>query len=162
MPISNLNNEHLTAEQLAAAQSNLAALEETLAQEVRNLNVADRQRYGSINERNKLFVNKIHDYAVGQPSLNSPDVDWVEFKKDYESRQNLEQLIARLERLTSGLKNAKILHDYDNFQSALDDYAYTSYKAGTMATGYETKYKELKQFFVRGKKSESTSTDTSE
>lgn len=160
MPISNLNNEHLSAEQLTTAKSNLATLEETLALEVRNLNVDDRKRYGSINEQNKLFVNKIHDYASGQPSLKSPDVDWAEFENDFNSRQELEQLIARLERLTTGLKNAKILHDFDNFQAALDDYAYTSYKAGTMATGFENKYLELKQFFTRSKKNTTTQPDT--
>ncbi|WP_251832286.1 hypothetical protein [Kaistella pullorum] len=51
--------------------------------------------------------------------------------------------------LQERVKNAKILHDYDNYQTTLEDYAYTSYKAGSQAPGYETKMTELKQFFSR-------------
>lgn len=152
MPISNLNNTHLTAEELKAANDSLTALEEALKTKVINLSAEERQRYGSVNEQNKLFVNKVFDYAQGEGALRSPDVNWDEFGKDYASRAQLEQLIARIERLHAGLVNAKTLHDFDNFQAALDDYAYTSYKAGASATGYETKRNALKQFFARSKK----------
>ena len=62
----------------------------------------------------------------------------------------MESIIARLESLTTKLKNAKILHDYDNLQAALTDYAYTNFMAGTGAAGYETKQNNLKQFFTKG------------
>ena len=45
------------------------------------------------------------------------------------------------------MRDAKILHDYDNYQSALNDYAFTTYKAGSNAAGFQTKMNELKQFF---------------
>ncbi len=61
----------------------------------------------------------------------------------------MENFIVRLESLNTKLKNAKILHDYDNFQAALVDYAYTNFMAGTGAPGYETKQNELKQFFSK-------------
>ncbi len=99
-----------------------------------------------------MFVNKVYDYARTQPSLKSPDVEWDEFFADIESRNFTETLMARLEKLTMGVRNAKTLHDYDNFQASLDDYAYTNYKAGTSATGYEKKLIDLKQFFQRKNK----------
>ncbi|GKT31357.1 hypothetical protein ADUPG1_001993, partial [Aduncisulcus paluster] len=71
---------------------------------------------------------------------------------DFNSRIVLEGIISRLENLLTGLSNAKILHDYDNYQAALDDYSYTNYKVGTSAPGYESKQNELKQFFSRTKK----------
>ncbi|ANI90237.1 hypothetical protein A9P82_13620 [Arachidicoccus ginsenosidimutans] len=149
MPITNLNNLHLTAEQLTAAQDALTQLETTLAVININLTADDRRKYGSINEQNKLFVNKVNDYNTSQPALSSPEVDWTEFTADFASRQSYEALIARLDSLHTRLDNAKTLHDYDNYQAALTDYAYTSYKAGTSAPGFETKYDDLKQFFAK-------------
>lgn len=154
MSITNLNNTHLTAAQLTDAQSALTQLETALQVINVNLTAEDRQKYGSINEQNKLFVNKIYDFNKNQPALSTSDVDWEEFDRDYTSRNNLEAIIARLDSLSTKLKNAKILHDYDNYQAALTDYAYTNYKAGTSSPGFETKLNETKQFF--GKTSSKT------
>lgn len=154
MSLTNLNNTHLSAAEVAAAKEALAGLEAALKRINLSLTAEDRQRYGSVNEQNKLFVNKVFDYHQSQPQLGTVQVDWEEFENDYNSRQNLEALIAHLEALTTRLKNAKTLHDYDNFQAALVDYAYTNFMAGTGANGYETKRNELRQFFTKpsGKK----------
>ncbi|WP_112112218.1 hypothetical protein [Flavobacterium aciduliphilum] len=149
MSITNLNNSHLTTAQTTTAKDALTTLENALAVVNVNLSAEDRQRYGSINEQNKLLVNKVMDYHTSQPTLQTPHVDWVEFSNDFASRAQLESMIARLESLTTRLKNAKILHDYDNYQAALADYAYTNFMAGTGTVGYETKMNELKQFFSR-------------
>jgi hypothetical protein len=149
MPITNLNNTHLTTAQATTATTALGALETALAIINVNLSAEDRQRYGSINEQNKLLVNKTMDYHNNQPALQTPHINWTEFANDYTSRSNMESMIARLESLTTRLKNAKILHDYDNYQAALADYAYTNFMAGTGTTGYETKMNEMKQFFSR-------------
>ena len=149
MAITNLNNTHLTATQATSATTAIAALETALAVVNINLSAEDRQRYGSINEQNKLLVNKTMDYHNNQPALQTPHVNWEEFANDYTSRNNMESMIARLESLTTRLKNAKILHDYDNYQAALADYAYTNFMAGTGTTGYETKMNEMRQFFNR-------------
>lgn len=152
MPISNLNNNHLTVTQVTAANDALAQLETALAVININLTAEDRQRYGSINEQNKLFVNKVNDYHKNQPALDTPQVDWAEFENDYKSRQNMEALIARLNNLLTKLTNAKILHDYDNYQAALIDYAYTNFMTGTEAPGFEDKQLDLKQFFGKAAK----------
>ncbi|NCT09757.1 MAG: hypothetical protein GW772_06730 [Flavobacteriia bacterium] len=149
MAISNLNNNHLTAPQITASREALTNLETSLSILDVNLTSEDRRKYGSINEQNKLFVNKVLDYHSNQPELQTPHVDWSEFANDYSSRGNLESMIARLESLTTRLKNAKILHDFDNYQAALADYAYTNFMAGTGTVGYENKMNELKQFFSR-------------
>ena len=149
MAITNLNNTHLTAAQLTDAQDALTQLETALQVINVNLSAEDRQKYGSINEQNKLFVNKVYDFNESQPTLSSPDVDWEEFNRDFTSRTNLEAIIARLDSLSTKLNNAKILHDYDNYQAALTDYAYTNYKAGTASPGFETKVNETKQFFSK-------------
>jgi len=150
--LKNLISTHLSAEEIESVNTALSTLETALANKVNNLSSDERRKYGSISEQNKLFVNKVNDYATRQSTLRSPDVDWEEFVKDFNSRTVLEGTIARLQNLLTGINNAKTLHDYDNYQAALDDYAYTSYKTGTSAPGYEAKRKELKQFFSRTKK----------
>lgn len=149
MPITNLNNSHLTAAQVTTAKDAITALETALEVVNINLSAEDRQRYGSINEQNKLLVNKVMDFHTTQPALQTPHVDWAEFDNDFTSRSQLESMIARLESLTTRLNNAKILYDYDNYQAALADYAYTNFMAGSGTVGYETKMNELKQFFGR-------------
>lgn len=87
MAITNLNNTHLTAAQLTDAQDALTQLETALQVINVNLSAEDRQKYGSINEQNKLFVNKVYDFNESQPTLSSPDVDWEEFNRDFTSRR---------------------------------------------------------------------------
>ncbi len=152
MSISNLNNRHLTTEQKDAVLKVLAELEQNLAVLNINLTPEDRHKYGRVNEQNKLFINKVHNYAQGQPNLRSFDVDWDEFERDFKSREFLEQLITRLNSLVTRAYNAKILHDYDNYQDALNDYAYTNFRAGSKVAGYEDKQADLKQFFAKKRK----------
>ena len=149
MPLTNLNSAHLTEAEVTAAQNALTELENALAIITVQLTPEDRQKYGSINEQNKLLVNKVKDFRQSNPNLSVSDVDWDEFDKDFASRNVFESLINRLNALVIKLQGAKILHDYDNYQAALDDYAYTTYRAATGADGYENKYNELKQFFGR-------------
>lgn len=154
--IKSLNNNHLSTEKTTAVTAALTTLEETLAEITVNLSADERRRYGSISEQSKLLVNKVYDFAQNQPDLSSPDVDWDEFKKDYESRAFIEGLVARMQKLIDGLTNAKTLHDFDNYHAALDDYSYTTYKAHTATPGYENKQNELKQFFSRTKSTKQT------
>ncbi|WP_394799525.1 hypothetical protein [Chryseobacterium turcicum] len=149
MGLTNLNSTHLSSAKITAAQDAIVALEIALAEITFNLSADDRKRYGSINEQNKLFVNKVHDYNSSQPNLSSPEVDWEEFNRDHSSRKNMEAMISRLEGLITKMNNAKTLHDYDNYQAALVDYSFTTYKAGSSASGFEDKHKDLKQFFLK-------------
>lgn len=149
MSITDLNNTHLTEPQMEAIKQALTALETAMASLQVNLTPEERNRYGRVNEQNKLFVGKVNEYALSEPALRSQDVDWDEFAKDFKSRNFLEGIINRLNSLSTRANNAKTLHDYDNYQDALADYAYTSFRVGSKAVGFEDKHKELKQFFKR-------------
>ena len=149
MPFYNVVQQHILPEELKAIDDSIIALEKVLESKRPNLSPEERQRYGRINEANKLFVNKVYDYCNAQPALCSPDVDWAEFKADYDDRVALETRLNRLRSLVEIMENSKILHDFDNFQNALMDYSFTQYKKDTEAGGFVTKYNELKQFFPR-------------
>lgn len=149
MPFDNFENRHFSSAEITAITNALTALEAVLTGKLANLSPEERTQFGSINEQNKLIVNKIKDFREAQPLLASPDVDWVEFMNDYKSRSFLEGILLRMAGLMSGLESAKILHDWDNYQASLTDYDYTKYKASTKATGFEVKLNEIKQFFPR-------------
>lgn len=150
MPFINFDSRYFTAAEKTTVTSAITALEVALNPKVANLTAEERQQSGSVNEKNKLIINKVKDFRDSQPALSSPDVDWNEFMNDYDTRSFLQGNIQRLESLLDGLNNAKILHDWDNYQASLTDYDFAKYKAGTQAVGYETKVREIAQFFSGG------------
>ena len=149
MPFLNFDDRHFTEAEKTAIQDALNTLETALTPKLANLTPQERQQFGSVNEQNKLIINKVKDYRESQSNLSSPDIDWAEFLDDYSSRSFLQNNIERISELMRGMENAKILHDWDNYQAALVDYNYTQYKNNSGATGYSTKETELKQFFNR-------------
>ena len=149
MPFLNQDNRHFTEEEKVSVQKALTKLQTTLATKLANLTTYERKQFGSVNEQNKLIINKVKDYQKKQPNLASPDINWQEYLSDYDSRLFLQTSIKQLAELVRGMQNAKILHDWDNYQAALIDYNYTQYKNNSGANGYGTKLTELKQFLSR-------------
>lgn len=141
-----------TAADRTAIQDLITDLEAQFAGKTVSLSESERSRYGSVNEQNKLVINKARDYRQSQSTLSSPDVDWTEFEADFQARAFLESAINRLKALLYALEGTKIMHDYDNFQDALQDYAYSQYKKSTGADGYAAKVEDFKQFFVKSPK----------
>ena len=79
---------------------------------------------------------------------------------DYDTRAFIQATMQRLQSMIDGLNNAKILHDWDNYQAALTDYDFAKYKASTQAVGYQTKVSELAQFFTGGNTTSAKNTST--
>ncbi len=127
----------------------ITQLEAAVAGKLVALTEEERIRYGSVNEQNKLLVNKVRDYRQNQPNLSSPDVNWDEFESDYVSRQFHESAAQRLSSIAYQMQSTKILHDYDNLNDSLSDYSYSQYKKGAGEAGYTEKVAEIKQFFPR-------------
>lgn len=61
----------------------------------------------------------------------------------------MQSVINSLTELGRGLENAKILHNWDNYQASLIDYQYSVYRNDSGSTGFHTKVEEIKQFFNR-------------
>lgn len=152
MSVNNLNNHHLTEPEINAILNALNDLERAMEPLNINLTPEDRNKYGRVDEQNKLFINKVHDFATQQTNLRTMDVDWDEFEKDFKSRAVLENIISRLNNLSIRANNSKIFHDFDNYQDALADYAYTQFRANSKMVGFEDKYNELRQFFAKSKR----------
>ena len=160
MPFTNFDNRHFSVIEKAAVDAALASLELAVSSKLANLSPAERQQYGSVNEQNKLIINKVKGFNDTQPALSTPDVDWAEFNNDFDTREYLQSAVLRLQSLIDGLGNAKILHDYDNYQASLTDYDFAKYKASTSAAGFQTKVAEMAQFFNSGPRPASSDTPT--
>lgn len=150
--MKNIIESQITADDRAAVNRAINDLETALAGKTGTLTETERARYGSVNEQNKLVVNKARDYRTNQPAMSAPDVNWDEFENDYQTRLFLENSINRLQAIIHDLESTKIMHDYDNFQDALQDYSYSQYKKGAGETGYDAKVDEFKQFFTKSNK----------
>ncbi|CAN5555088.1 hypothetical protein BH10ACI1_BH10ACI1_23040 [soil metagenome] len=132
----------------------ITELEAQLADKLAALTAEERVKYGSINEQNKLLVNKVRDYRQNSPAMSAPEVDWAEFDNDFQSRAFLETRAQRLASLVYQMQSTKILHDYDNYQDARKDYGYAQYKKGAGEPGFAEKVAELRQFFPRSNKND--------
>lgn len=139
MALKNLNALHYSSEEKVVVLNSIATMEEVLVPKFMNLTPEERTKYGSVHEKNKLLINKVNTYNTNQPELSSPDIDWNEFQKDIASREFLESNITRLESITQSLRNLKIIHDYDCYQTALTEYQYNKYKLNSNANGFEIK-----------------------
>ena len=162
MPLQNLGKLHLTAAQQTTISDAITAIAGVIQTVAPNFNETDRLKYGSINELNKLLVNKVKDFHTQQPALQSPDVDWTEFDADYADRSYIDKTINSLGSIVRMCNDYKIAHDFDNYQDALTDYQYAQYKASTNTTGFAEKVAELKQFFPRTAAAKTAKTSTNE
>lgn len=118
-----------------------------------DLSPEERQKYGSINEQNKLLVGKVMEYQTNAPDLSSPQVNWVLFKQHWTTRTGLARLEDTCQRIIEMCSDPRILHDYALYQSSLTDYDYTKYRAGSNSSDggvFTTKMEELRQFFPTG------------
>ncbi len=147
MPIDNFGKKHITSAQITQFDAALDTIINVLQTVTQNLTEEDRQRFGSVNEQNKLVVNSVRDYQQTQPVLASPDVNWPEFLLDFADRQFADARANRLQTAMRMLTDFKIVHDFDNYQDSLTDYAYAKYKSDTNTPGFTEKYKDIKQFF---------------
>jgi hypothetical protein len=160
MSFTNFDSRHFDDTEKTAVNTALASIELAVSEKLANLSAAERQQYGSVNEQNKLIINKVKGFHDTQPTLSSTDVDWVEFNNDFDTREFLQSTVLRLQSMIDGLGNAKILHDFDNYQASLTDYDFAKYKASTNAVGFQTKVAEMAQFFNSGPRPASSDAPT--
>ena len=149
MPLKDLIQNQLTAADITDINKALDNIETAIKTKMVNLTPEERKKYGSINEQNKLLVNKVNDFHSSHPQYDTAKVDWAEFANDYAIRSTLEKLISRMHTIAEQLDDTKVLHDNDNYQQALSQYGYVSYLADQNEPGITTIKEELAQFFNR-------------
>lgn len=154
MPAQNLAKMHMTPAEMAQADSLINQLQALYAPYLRNLSPEENKRYGRIKEKNKLFVNKVMEYHQTQPALQSNDVDWPEFERDFDQRKHYESSVMKLESLAKAMTETRRLHDHDNYVNAKVDYQHAQYKnLLDTGLGYDSKVETLQQFHKKEKRS---------
>ncbi|WP_435525481.1 hypothetical protein [Chryseobacterium indoltheticum] len=83
MPFNNYDSRHFSAAEQTVLTDAMSALEAALTDKLASLSPEERQRFGSVNESNKLIISKVKDYHSSEPNLSSTDVDWEEFERDF-------------------------------------------------------------------------------
>ncbi len=149
MPLKDLIQTQLTVGDIDNINKALDNIQSIISGKMVNLTPDERQKYGSINEQNKLMVNKVNDVHNSHPQFNSAKVDWAEFSTDFAIRSTLEKTISRLQSLAEQFDDTKILHDNDNYQQALAQYSYISFLADQNEPGITTVKEDIAQFFNR-------------
>lgn len=150
MPIVNLSSVTFTAAEKTKMDAAIADQKTVMAGKSTNLTEKERQLYGSINEQNKLVVQKVLQYCLSNPEVLPNHIDKPELDRDYAGRNTLEIWEDEQKLLLSNIQNAKILLDYDVFQSCLTIYRNVKYMAGENVPGMTAIYNDLKQFFPGG------------
>ena len=149
MPLKDLIQNQLSVDDIDSINKALANIQSIITGKMVNLTPEERQKYGSINEQNKLMVNKVNDVQTSHPQFDSAKVDWAEFTADFAIRGSLEKIISRLQSFAEQFYDTKILHDKDNYQQALNQYSYISYLADQNEPGITTVKEDIARFFNR-------------
>lgn len=141
----------LTEEEKTTISKALKDIKAIVDVKLPDLNADKRRYYGSINEQNKLFVNKAREIKTLNPQLIPVEVDWVEYEKDYNARVFYESVLLMATGIVGRLESAKMMHDYDNYNDSLVLYRYLDFKRRSDTPGAEASYNALKDFFVRAR-----------
>jgi len=140
-----------TPEELAENNSHLDALLTSANTNAPGLTPEQRSTFGSINETNKLLVNKSKLIVRENPKYIPNFVDIEEFDRDFIAREQIENMLRKLEQLRQKLNDTKILLDNDNYQDSMAFYRSVRYFANEHDQEAMPLYNELKQFFPNHK-----------
>ncbi len=148
MLLDNLGEKHFSDTDLENIHQDLNRLTTTITKYASGLTPLERKKYSKIGEQNKLLVNKVKQYHESQPDLQSPDVDWEEFQKDYRDREQAWAILIKIKTLQEMVMGIKVVHDFDNYSEALRDYQYAKYmNRFADHSGFANKIDNLKVFF---------------
>ena len=151
MPLDDLIKSHFTDSERATALDLIQQLRQLLQAKLQALSPEDRQRYGSIGEENKKFVNKVYD-LIEEDSRDLPEnFDLAEFLADGKDRRLLGAAMSELDSLLFEIRSTKILHDWDNYQLALAYYRYQQFRMSVNGPRAEGRVSQLSPFFEKAK-----------
>ncbi|WP_127344002.1 hypothetical protein [Ancylomarina longa] len=150
-----------TPEEKETLEQSLSSLESMASKNTPDLSSEDRQNLGSINDINKLFVNKCQVMMEQNPQLIPAFVDVDEFTRDFDARKQVEDMILRLDVIQRQLSDTKVLLDHDNYHDALTFYRSVRYYAREQQESAIPIYDVLKRYFP-GHKAESNPVETEE
>ena len=152
MAIDNLISVEFTEQELTILGNALNEIAQLLSGKVINLTPEERKQYGSIADKNKIFVDKCKAYMEQNIDTLPKTIDKHEFDKDYKARQQIEEPLRKLLQLAEMLSDTKILLDFDNYNGSLSYYRYVKFLATQNTPGITSIYEDLRQHFEKAAK----------
>ena len=162
MAIDNMISVDFSDQELNKIENALNEVLQVLSGKVINLTPEERKQYGSIADKNKVFVDKCKAYMEQDPTTVPNTLDKHEFDKDYKARQQMEEPLKKLSRITEMLMDTKILLDFDNYNGSLSYYRYVKFLATQNTPGITSIYADLNQHFQSMGKRAKKAPDTPE
>ena len=162
MAIDNMISVDFSDQELNKIENALNEVMQLLSGKVINLTPEERKQYGSIADKNKVFVDKCKAYMEQDPTTVPNTLDKHEFDKDYKARQQMEEPLKKLSRITEMLMDTKILLDFDNYNGSLSYYRYVKFLATQNTPGITSIYADLNQHFQSMGKRAKKAPDTPE
>ena len=162
MAIDNLISVEFTEQELTKIANALNEVMQLLSGKVVNLSPEERMQYGSIADKNKVFVDKCKAYMEQNIDTLPKTIDKHEFDKDYKARQQMEEPLRKLLQLAEMLSDTKILLDFDNYNGSLSYYRYVKFLATQNTPGITSIYEDLSQHFQSMGKKAKKASDTPE
>ena len=162
MAIDNLISVEFTDQELTRLGNALNEIAQVFSGKVINLTTEERKQYGSIGDKNKVFVDKCKAYMEQNIDTLPKTIDKHEFDKDYKARQQMEEPLRKLLQLAEMLSDTKILLDFDNYNGSLSYYRYVKFLATQNTPGITSIYEDLRQHFQSMGKRAKKAPDTPE
>ncbi len=138
-------------EKLTENNAHLDALLDSANENAPGLTAEQRSTYGSINETNKLLVNKARAIMHENPKYIPNFVSVDEFERDFRAREVIEEMLRKVDQIQQKLNDTKILLDNDNYQDVMAYYRAIRYYTNEHDQEAMPLYNELKQFFPNHK-----------
>ena len=152
MAIDNMISVEFTEQELTRLGNALNEIAQVFSGKVINLTTEERKQYGSIGDKNKIFVDKCKAYMEQNIDTLPKTIDKHELDKDYKARQQIEEPLRKLLQLAEMLSDTKILLDFDNYNGSLSYYRYVKFLATQNTPGITSIYEDLRQHFERAAK----------
>ena len=162
MAIDNMISVDFSDQELNKIENALNEVLQVLSGKVINLTPEERKQYGSIADKNKIFVDKCKAYMEQNIDTLPKTIDKHEFDKDYKARQQIEEPLRKLLQLAEMLSDTKILLDFDNYNGSLSYYRYVKFLATQNMPGITSIYADLSQHFQSMGKRAKKAPDTPE
>jgi len=145
-------SDKLVKDHKAEIEASLTALESLINPNTPVLTSEERSFYGKGGgDSNKLLVDDVKTLSTTQPQLNSPLIDWTEFTSDNTAASTCKSWISRIESIAYKLESARMMHEYDNYMDAIDQYAHLDYLSRNNVQGAAEAHAQLKEHFKRAK-----------
>lgn len=151
-------SDKLVKDHKAEIEAAITALEKLINPNTPVLTSEERSYYGKGGgDSNKLLVGDVMNLSKNQPQLNSPLIDWTEFNSDSAAASMCKSWIDRIGSIAYKLESARMMHDYDNYMDAIDQYSHLDYLSRNNVQGAAEAHSQLKEHFKRTKAKTETS-----